>query len=93
MKIRYAFKSIPIQLDSIHSEFHHTTVNALEWKGEHILMKYMKGHTRWSFPSTRWSFPPFPSKSYGGSNGNPLFLTGLFVILANTYSLIAKVDY
>ena len=52
MNIRYAFKSIPMQLDTIHSECHHTTLNTVEWKGECILVKYMKVYI-YFFPSLK----------------------------------------
>ena len=37
-----AFKSIAMQLDTMHLECHHRTLNTMEWKGELILVKYMK---------------------------------------------------
>ena len=37
-----AFKSIAMQLDTMHSECHHRALNTMEWKGELILVKYMK---------------------------------------------------
>ena len=36
------FKSIPMQLYTIHSECHHPTLGTLEWKGNWILVRYMK---------------------------------------------------
>ena len=35
-------KSIPMQLYTIHSECHHPTLGTLEWKGNWILVRYMK---------------------------------------------------
>ena len=82
MNIRHDFKSIPMQLDSIHSECHHTTFNTLEWKGERILVKYIKytfdGPDIYFFRSLEYSLRIFvtATKSYGVGNGNPLFLIG-----------------
>ena len=37
-----AFKSIAMQLGTMHSECHDRMLNTMEWKGELILVKYMK---------------------------------------------------
>ena len=82
MNIRHAFKSIPMQLDNIHSECHRAALNTLQWKGERILVKYMKVHNRCFrhllftvFVVCLLRFFIAATKSYGCRNGNPLVVT------------------
>ena len=78
MNIRHAFTSVPMELDTIHSECHHMTLNTLEWKGELILVKYTKiydGPDICFLPSLMYSLSIFvaATTSYGGGNDNPFF--------------------
>ena len=79
MNIRHAFKSIPIQLDTIHSECYHTMLNTFKWKGERILVNYtFDGPDICLFPSAKYSLRIFitTTRSYVGGNVNLFFLTG-----------------
>ena len=50
LNTQQAFKIMAVQFNNMHmhSQCHHTTLIALEWKGEMILVKYMKVYIRWS---------------------------------------------
>ena len=81
MNIQHAFKTIPMQPDTIHSECHHTTFSTMEWRGEQIFVKYMKVYISWSrhlFSILKYSQRIFvtTTKSYGGGNVNPLLFNG-----------------
>ena len=74
------FKSIPMQLYTIHSECHHPTLGTLEWKGNWILVRYMKVYIWWSRHLLFSVFEVF------------IVFKWTIVTSANTYSLIPKVD-